>query len=535
MDANRPALKRRTAALSSLVAAAAFAAVFAAYPFGAILSRGLTVGGSLELPTDVWLSRETLDVAWFTLWQALVSTALTVAAAMPLAWALGRLSFRGRSLVRGLLLVPFVLPTVVVASAFVTLLPDGLERGVPAILAAHVYFNVAVVARIVGAAWAALDPRLGDAAATLGAGPWQRARSVTLPALGPAISSASALTFLFCFTSFGIVLILGGPSRATLETEIYAQAARRFDLRTAAALSLAQLAAIAAVLVIASRLERRATAARAHAEENVTLHRPRGWERGALALTLTSAALALGAPIALLAARSLGWPGEVGLDHYRALGTETPALLVPPWHAIVNSLAFGVAAATIALLVGGATAFGLASLRPGTADALALLPLGVSAVMLGFGMLIAFDEPPLDIRRSWWLIPVAQSLVAASFVVRILVPALRSVSPGLREAAAVLGAPPRRVWREVDLPLVARAAGVAAGFAFAIAVGEFGATLFLSRSDAPTLPVAIFRFLGRPGAENQGIAAALAVCLALLTLVAALVVERAAAGRRSAL
>ena len=160
----------------------------------------------------------------------------------------GRFRFRGRALARALVLVPFVLPTVVVATAFLALLPDGYERGLWAILAAHVYFNVAVVTRIVGGAWATIDPRSADAAAVLGAGPLRRAREITLPQLAPALSAAAALTFLFCFTSFGVILILGGPGRATLETEIYNQAARLFDLQAAAALSLLQLGAVAIVL-----------------------------------------------------------------------------------------------------------------------------------------------------------------------------------------------------------------------------------------------------------------------------------------------
>ena len=140
---------------------------------------------------------------------------LTLVAGLPLAWAIGRFRFRGRALARALVLVPFVLPTVVVATAFLAVLPDGYERGLWAILAAHVFFNVAVVTRIVGGAWATIDPRSAEAAAVLGAGPLRRAREVTLPQLAPALSAASALTFLFCFTSFGVILILGGPGRAT--------------------------------------------------------------------------------------------------------------------------------------------------------------------------------------------------------------------------------------------------------------------------------------------------------------------------------
>ena len=129
-------------------------------------------------------------LVWFTIWQAAASTALTLVAGLPLAWAIGRFRFRGRSLARALVLVPFVLPTVVVATAFLALLPDGYERGLWAILAAHVFFNVAVVTRIVGGAWATIDPRSAEAAAVLGAGPLRRVREVTLPQLAPALSAA---------------------------------------------------------------------------------------------------------------------------------------------------------------------------------------------------------------------------------------------------------------------------------------------------------------------------------------------------------
>ena len=199
------------------------------------------------------------------------------------------------------------------------------------------------------------------------------------------------------------------------------------------------------------------------------------------------------------------------------------------------SVFFAGVAAAIALVIGGLAAIALARRPAGIVDGFVLLPLGASAVMLGFGFLIAFDEAPVDFRSSWWLVPVAQSLIAAPFVVRIVTPALRSIDPALREVAATLGASPLRSRREIDTPLVGRAFAVAAGFAFAIALGEFGATVFVARAEQPTLPVAIFRFLGRPGEGNQGIAAALAVVLAVIAACAALLAERVADGRGRAL
>jgi thiamine transport system permease protein len=512
---------------------ASFLGLFFAYPLVSIVRRGLTQDGSVDIPWNVIGSSQTGQIAWFTVWQATVSTALTLLAGLPLAWATARLRFRGRELVRALVVVPFVLPTVVVATAFIALLPAGLERGVVPILLAHVFFNIAVVVRIVGGYWGRLDTRLWDAAATLGASPARRLRELTLPALRPALAAAGALTFLFCFTSFGIVVILGGPSRLTLEAAIYDEAARTFDLRAAAALSLLQLLAVAAIVSLASRLEARAGLVAPVGVGSRVARRPGPTERMALLAVLGAGASLLGAPLAALVIQSLDTPGGIGLGFYRSLGHDTPSLLVTPWHAIVNSLGFAAAATAIAVAVGGLAATAIARRPAGWLDVGVMLPLGASAVMLGYGFVIAFDTPPVDFRGTLWIVPVVQSLVAAPFVVRVLVPALRSVDPRLREAAAVLGATPARTRLAVDLPLALRPLGVAAGLAFAIALGEFGATVFLARSDRPTLPVAIFRFLGRPGAENQGTAAALCVTLMAVTGVAVLATERLAARRGS--
>ena len=530
VDRDRAALTILRA--TAVVVPAVFLALFFAYPLATILARGLGEGG---LPTDVLASEATLSVLWFTVWQAAVSTVLTLLLGLPLAWVLARFDFPGRALASALVLVPFVLPTVVVATAFLDLLPARHERGVAAILAAHVFFNVAVVVRVVGAWWGRLDPRLWDEAATLGAGPAARLWAVTLPLLRPALAAAAALVFLFSFTSFGVVLILGGPGYATLETEIYTQAARLFDLRAAAALSLLQLGAIAIVLGVTGAIERRAAVVVPVAPEAEIRRRPRGAERLAVTGVLAAAAVGLALPLAALVERSLATPTGYGLGFYRLLGEETATLLVPPWQTVVNSLAFAAAATALALVVGGLAATVIARRRGVWLDTLVMLPLAASAVMLGFGFVLAFDEPPFELRGSAALVPIAQALVAAPFVVRILAPALRSIDERVREAAAVLGASPSRIRWEIDRPLVLRAVGVAAGFAFAISLGEFGATVFVARADWPTVPVAIFRFLGRPGAVNAGQAAALSVVLMALTAAAVLVAERVTSIRRGAL
>jgi thiamine transport system permease protein len=543
-----------TAAL--LAIPVAFLAVFFVLPVGTIVLTGLRPEGrfDLEAVVAVVTSPGIRGVVWFTVWQATVSTLLTLAVGIPGAYALSRLRFRGRELVRAAVMVPFVLPTVVVAAAFLALLGPAsplneaaavllgdavprvdLRRTVTAILIAHVFFNYAVVVRTVGGLWAHLDPRLEDAARVLGASRWRTFREVSWPLLRPAVAAASAIVFLFTFTSFGVVLILGGPTRATIEVEIHRATVQLLDLPLASVLALLQLLAVVTTLVVYGRLQRRVTPQRLQAA-GTTARPPRtAGERRFLAANLLVMAALLAAPLLVLVERSLATADGYGFTHYRGLFTHTrgTVLAVAPWEAIRNSLLFGAAATVVALVVGGFAA--AAAVRPGRAGALVdrglMLPLGTSAVTIGFGFLISLNRPPVDLRGSIVLIPAAQALIATPFVVRTLLPVLRSIDQRLRDAASVLGASPGRVWREIDLPIVGRAVLAAAGFSFAIAVGEFGATVFLARGQLPTMPVAIFRLLGRPGAANFGQAMALSTILMVVTATAIATIDRLRVGQ----
>ncbi len=227
--------------------------------------------------------------------------------------------------------------------------------------------------------------------------------------------------------------------------------------------------------------------------------------------------------------RSFATVGGPGFGYYDALSHlhANSVLFVPPSDAIRNSLVYAAEATVIAVGVGGLAAVAVARTRRGRLlDGALALPLGVSAVTVGFGFLIALDHAPLNLRTSSLLIPIAQATVAIPFVVRTLVPVFRSIDPRLREAATMLGASPARVWREVDGPIAARAGLVAAGFAFAISLGEFGATVFLARPNSQTLPVVIFRLLGQPGDLNFGAAMAASTLLMALTGAAVLLIDR---------
>lgn len=528
--------------LALMAVPAAFFAVFFAYPVGAIVARGLREGGSWQLGRipDVLGDPDILGVLWFTLWQAAASTGLTLVLALPAAYVFARFDFPGKQLLRALVTVPFVMPTVVVGSAFLALVGRGgvldgwwgvrLDTSVWAILLAHVFFNFAVVVRTVGGLWAQLDPRQEEAARVLGAGRLAAWRHVTLPALGPAVAAAALMVFLFTFTSFGVVQILGGPSYSTLEVEIYRQTADFLDLPTAAVLSLIQLAAVAAVLAVHAWTVRRRERALSLVAPETTARRPRGaGEHALIGGVVAVAAVLLLAPLAVLVERSFAAPGGHGLAFYRAMRDSDGTFAVPPLEAVGNSLAYAAVATVIAVVVGGLAAAAVTR-RAGPLvrgfDALLMLPLGTSAVTVGFGFLIALDTPPLDLRSSWILVPLAQALVGVPFVVRTMLPVLRAVDDRLREAAAVLGASPLRAWREVDLPLVWRAVLVAAGFAFAVSLGEFGATVFIAGPDRPTLPVAVARLLGRAGETNYGQAMALSTILMAVCAASLLLLER---------
>jgi thiamine transport system permease protein len=159
-------------------------------------------------------------------------------------------------------------------------------------------------------------------------------------------------------------------------------------------------------------------------------------------------------------------------------------------------------------------------------DPLFMLPLGTSAVTLGFGYIIALNRPPLNLRASPLLLPLAHTLVAFPFVVRSLLPAMRGMNPHWREAAGVLGASPVRIVREIDLPIVARALLVGAVFAFTVSLGEFGATLLIARPTFPTMPVVIYRLLGAQGALNQGQGLAMSTLLMLVCALGFILIER---------
>jgi thiamine transport system permease protein len=490
----------------------------------------------------------TSRVLLFTFYQATLSTLLTLLLGLPSAYLFGRYEFRGKSLLRALTAVPFMLPTVVVASSFNAifgtrglfsfLFPSSAPFSpspFTLILLAHVFYNTTIIIRVVGNALASLDPKLEQAARSLGADSFHVWWNVTLPLMRPSLLAASLLVFLFDFTSFGVILLLGGSQYATLEVEIYLRVLRLPNLPLAALLSVIQLICTILISVIYSYFSSRSSIQLA---PRSTHRKPRTTQQKvfvtSLALLLTLYFLL---PLSSLPFRSFfrleadrGQRGGVQYgfttDYYRELfiNRRGSVFYVPPIQATLNSLGYAGATVLISLLFGFPAAFALAkpTRLEKILDPLIMLPLGSSAVMLGLGFILSFGT----YLTSPLLVPFAHTLVALPFVIRTLQPAIASIPQRLRQAASSLGASPWEVWKSIDLPILRRATLAAATFAFTISLGEFGATLLISRPEYPTIPIAIERFLSQPGGLNYGQAMAMATILMVLTLAGILLIER---------
>ena len=510
------------------IAASAALGLLYAYPVIRVLIEGFRWSAITEVVTDhrLW------NVAWFSFWQASVSTLGVLLVAVPMAGVLAGRHVVGRRFVLAAIAAPFTLPTVVVAAALREALPGRFDSGVVAIICAHMFYNIGAATLVVLPRFETVGRSLTDAARTLGASRRRAFRTVQLPLVAPAIRSAALLIFTLCFTSFGVVIILGGARRTTIDVEIYRQALQRLRLDRAAVMAVLQLLLLATLAFVATRSTAptgsnrpvRFKAAKMDARTNTAL-------LGVVAILLL--------PLGFLARRSLQEPaGGIGFANFRALAhvTQGSGLLDPPLRAFAVSARTALIAATLAVLIGGALA--VASKEAGHGSSVfqlfGSLPLATSSVQLGLGFLLAFAVAPLAWRSEWFAVPLVQAVIAVPFVVRQLSPSLAAIPPDLRRAAMTLGASPWRAWRTIDARLTTQAWCAAFAIALGVALGEFGAATFLARPDAATVPVAIARLSGRPGPVVQGQAAALSVLLGALTL-AVVLVGRLIGGRFNSL
>lgn len=530
----------------------AFLGVFFLYPLFSIFNLSIRPDGIWDLSgfTKIVLSAYYRNTFLFTLWQALLSTVLTVGLAIPASYCFTRYQFPGKRILLSLSTVPFVLPTVVVAVAFSSLIgPNGLVNGVlitvfdlerapirlentlSIIIIVHVFYNYSVALRMITGYWVNHSQRIEEAARLLGAHGWRLWWYIRLPILRPAILASSILIFMFTFTSFGVVLILGGIRFATIEVQIYYQVIHVFNLPIAAALSLLQIMMMFALMLFYTSTQRQISTVDLQNARHTARPVRTFPQRVFLIVNLSVLVILLCTPLIALVYRSLVQAGMFNLEAYSGL-TSNPKnsiLFVAPIVAIKNSIQFAFLTTVFSVMLGLLSVYLIerrASRSSKWIDSLSMLPLATSAVTLGFGMLIALDTPPLDLRSSWWIIPIAHTLVAVPFVIRSVLPALRKIPTQMPEAALVLGAAPHRVWFYIEVPMLLRSILVGATFAFTVSMGEFGASMFVARPDTPTMPIVIYRLLGQPGITHYEQALAMSTILMLVSAISFMAIER---------
>jgi thiamine transport system permease protein len=496
----------------------------------------------------------------FTAYQALLSTAASVLLGLPGAYLLSRYEFRGRRLLRSLTIVPFVLPSIMVAVGFLAMfgrtgpLNEALVAAglgplevlftLEAIVLAHAFYNAPLVTRLVTTAWESVDRRGVETARTMGASPLRAFRDVVAPQLLPALLTAALLTFLFTFMSFPIVLALGGLGLATVEVWLFARV-RDLALAEAATLGTIETVFSLALTYLYLRYEARQTGSatvgaplsrRRLLDGVATLRDPR--RLGLLAYGLVVLVVFVG-PLASMVVESVTTPeGAFTTAYYAFLvdqQTAAAAGTTRPLPAVVNSLVFGSATLLVAVPMGIVVA--VVATRSGRggrlAEALLSAPLAVSGIVVGLGILQALVFGTTVFGRRLTVVgPVAivlaHTAAAYPFVSRNVTPALASLDGRLVEAARSMGATRVRALVDIELPLVAGAVVAGAAFAFAISVGEFDSTVLLAEGvDSYTMPVALERYIGnRSLGPSLGPATAMGTLLLVVTAASFVVIDR---------
>lgn len=517
---------------------------FLVYPVVDVLGQGLFFGMGTPF-YDVVASPVTQRTLIFTLYQATLSTALAVLLGLPGAFLIARLRFRGKSVIRAGMIVPFVLPPIVVVVGFLQMfgaygLVDSLmmtitgspvsvinlASGLPGIVLAHAFYNIPLVVLMVSASLERLNPEVEESAELLGASRLQMLRRIVLPHILPSLLASSVLTYLFCFTSFPIVLALGQGSYVTLEARIW-YAFRYFDYGEASSLALIQILVTLSLAYSYVRLGRMRQQGIAPTS---TMKQVGLRELSAAQIVLILAYLALLAfivagPIVAVVRASVYDPltKSYSLDGFgNLLSAGTGGGLVP----LINSVFYAAMSTLFAVTLGIPLAYAHRGSKNPTAtlaSTMTLLPLGVSAITLAYGLMRAIVVPLGLSANPWPVIVVAQTIIGLPFSARSIEIALRSIDPSLLDQADLLGASRLQKLFFVELPLLAPGILVGGVFAFAMAIGEMSATLFIALPQNVTLAVAIYQNLSVRKFVEAGAAA---LVLVLVCLIAFLAIDR---------
>nr|WP_181685400.1 iron ABC transporter permease [Halorhabdus salina] len=521
---------------------------------------GVPAGVLTWLADGAPLSAVEFGLFGFTAYQAALSALASVALGLPGAYVLARFDFWGRQTLTSLTIVPFVLPSILVAVGFqamfgrtglfndllgvVGLGPIEVLYSLPAIVIAHAFYNAPLVTRFVTSAWEGIDAREIESARSMGATPIRAFRDVVLPQLRPALLSATLLAFVFSFMSFPIVLALGGLELQTVEVWLYAKV-QSLDLEAAAALAVLESAISLAIMYIYLRYESGQivshTGGRSRSRRSLvagwrTLSDPR--RLAVLAYGCVAAVVFLGPILSLLIESVTGPEGAFTTAYYEFLlarQASTAVGTIAPLTAIRNSVLF--ALGTLATAVPMGVIVSLVATRSGRgsrlAETLLSAPIAVSGIVVGLGLLqtLVFGVEVLGHRLTvtgWIAVVAAHAVAAYPFVTRNVTPALAGIDDRLVETARSLGATRFRALLTVTLPLIVAPLVAGAAFAFAISIGEFDSTVLLAEGGAShTMPVALERYVGnRSIGPSLGPATAMGTVLLAVTAASFVVIDR---------
>jgi len=494
-----------------------------------------------------------LRILGFTFLQAFLSSLIALAMGLPGAYFIARCDFPGKKILRSLSVVPFVIPPILVVLGFVTIFgnngiinrflmqltgsgtpPLKILYSLKGILLAHGFYNFPVVLRIVASHWEAIPEKQEQAAQLLGAKRSAVFRTITLPQLMPAVVSSMLLVFLFCFSSFAVVMVLGGgPKTTTIEVEIFRLARINLDLQAAGRVALIAACLTLLPLLLNFGTESRFTGIGASDRDHriVRGRNPKVRLLGAV-YGLAMVILVIGPLLGVVASGFLEVEGPLAAPRFSlrwfagifaVSGPDTFSITAA--RSIAGSLLLS--GLTLLITIPTATLFALATVRSGGKRAklfelTASLPMSISTVILGSGYLAISVAYPM-LTSVPLFIAGAHSVIAFPFVYRSIVTALAKIDGSYRRAAISLGARPAKAFADIELPMLESSLFSAAAFAFALSVGEMNATLTLSGGSFPTLPITIYRLIGSYQFHR---ASALGTVLIVLCAVAFLLLDR---------
>ena len=538
-----------------LITGCLFLALLFYFPLSLVLKSALFPNNSFSLVNIISLLSKKYNqrIIIFTLFQALLSTLFTVLLGLPGAWLLAVKDFPGKRILKAVSSVPFVLPSILVVLGFVIFYGNNgflnkilmdingntepvvkILYSMKAIILAHGFYNFPIILRLVSTLWEKLDRSQTNAAMSLGAGRLRLFFTITLPQILPAILAGAALVFVFCFTSFAVILVLGGgPSFTTIEVEIYRQARISLNMDAAASLSLVGILITSIFVFINVHFQSSLNYYDHVRNRKVSKKSKRTNNRKfnpLISLYILIITFLVGAPVISVIIKSF-FPLRAGRTDNMSIAAYTNILNSTQGkfgttliHAILNSLNFATYTVILSIIIGTTVSFILKGKNKSTKilDTLFMLPISVSSVILGLGYLKVMNYINNPSKYSSLLIILAHTVIAFPFVTRAVKPVLDKIKPDIIQAGLSLGETPFRVFITIQLPLLKSAIFAGAAFAFAISIGEMNATILLSSENTITIPIMMYRLIG---SYNFTAACALGTVLIIFTSLSFLLMD----------